>query len=50
MLVKKESWLFQGYFPSGGGQMSTKQMTQIVLTRQFLIDWFKIPFLGDLKL
>jgi len=31
-------------------QGSIRQMTKLVLMRQFLMDWFKIPFLAEVKL
>ena len=26
-----------------------RQVTEVVLVRRFLINWFKVPYLGDLK-
>lgn len=33
-----------------GVEESIRRITSLVLIRQFLIDWFKIPFLGELEL
>ena len=33
-----------------GGQGSIRQITLLMLIRQFLLDWFKIPVLGQPKL
>ena len=41
-------WLLQSYFLLG--MALVYQVDYLVLIRQFLIDWFKIPFLGEMKL
>lgn len=40
---------FRGWLGQGLGG-AVRQITQVVLCRQFLTDWFKIPFLGEWKL
>lgn len=44
---KKAGWLLQGYFFFRGWQGSIRQTPELVQMRQFLIDWCKIPFLGE---
>ena len=33
----------------GGQRQSVKQVTSLLLTRKFQIEWFKIIFLGDIE-
>lgn len=45
---KKVNWLLQDYFPLGNGKEITQLL--IALIGWVLTDWFKIPFLKQLKL
>lgn len=44
--VKREDYSSQGHLPLGKIRGLIGQMTSLVLTRKFQIDWSKIPFLG----
>ena len=47
---KKKNGLWQGFFSSGDDGRVYRRVTSLELMERFLIDWFKIPFLGEPKL